>query len=195
MTFVVAALAIVLSACFWLGAPPSWAIADASEIANGQLWRLLTGPLVHSDFGQAGRDLSMLILVGIVWERSFGRRYLPLMLLCLIVPTAAAVLMHPELGAYFGLSGAVNGLFTAALIEDLWRSKSGLIGGLLIVHVLKLAYESLSGGMLMPMELASGVTPLPEAHLTGALTGLLFSAVSLLIGARRTADIRLEHPP
>jgi rhomboid family GlyGly-CTERM serine protease len=150
---------------------------------------LITGPLVHSDLGQAGRDISMLVLVSLVWERSFGARYLLLLLLCMIVPTAVAVALHFELGAYFGMSGAVNGLFTAALITDYRRSKSRLIAALLALHAAKLAYETMFG-MLLPMELASGVTPLPEAHLAGAITGLGFSWAESL----RASDIRRSLP-
>ncbi len=178
ITLSVAAAALVLSAAFWWASPPSWAMGDAIRIAHGEVWRLFTGPLVHTDLGQAGRDLTMLLLVGAVWERSFGPRYLPLMLLCLLVPTAVVVATRVDLGCYFGLSGAVNGLFSAALIEDWRRSRSWMIGALLALHAIKLMYESLSGGMLLPMELASGVTPLPVAHLAGALTGVLFVAGS-----------------
>ena len=184
MTVILVVSSIVLSL-----AKPEWAIADAREIAHLELWRLITGPMVHSDLGQAGRDISMLALVGLVWEPLFSRRYLLLAILCMIVPTAIAIALHFELGAYFGMSGAVNGLFTAALISDYRRSKSRLIAVLLAVHAAKLCYEMLFG-MLLPLELASGVTPLPEAHLAGALTGLCFSWAESL---RRT-DTRLSLP-
>jgi rhomboid family GlyGly-CTERM serine protease len=182
-------LALILSASLWLGAPPAWAMADATQLADGQLWRLVTGPLVHSDYGQAGRDLSMMLLVGRVWEQPLGPRFVPLLLCCLAVPTAVATTTHFELGTYFGLSGAVNGLFTAALVVDFRRTRSKLVLALLAFHAVKLGYEVWSGTGLLPMELASGVTPLPEAHVAGALTGLL---LALVLWPRRCSPPKLD---
>jgi rhomboid family GlyGly-CTERM serine protease len=187
-------LALVIAAVILSWISPEGAIADASQLANGQLWRLFTGPLVHSDFGQAGRDLSMMLVVGIVWEKPLGARFVPLVLACLAVPTLVALVSRPELGTYFGLSGAVNGLFTAALVVDLRRTKSKLIAALLAFHAVKLGYEVWTGTGLLPLELASGVTPLPEAHVAGALTGLLLAFVLWPPSARR-GDRGVERRP
>lgn len=185
LTAGVVLLAVLASAGLWLHEGPLYSladlfVADTSRIAAGQLWRLVTGPLVHTDGGQAGRDLFMGLLVGLVYERQLGPRFKWLLALCLVVPTAVALGLRPELGAYFGLSGAVNGLFSAALLFE-WQQADGkgplgraVTIGLLLLHGAKLLFESLTGGMLMPMELASGVTPLPEAHLAGAITGVIF---------------------
>ncbi len=150
-------------------------IADRAAIADGELWRLFTGALVHIDLGQAGRDLSVFFLLGAVHEGLFGWRWAPLMLL--LLPLGPALAFAEGAPSYFGLSCAVNGLFALSLIEQWRRARAPWIALLAAVFLGKLLYEGFSGDMMMPMALERGVRPLPLAHLGGALVGGLCALI------------------
>lgn len=144
-------------------------VADRAAIADGELWRLFSGALVHIDQGQAGRDLSVFFLLGAVHEGLFGRRWAWLMLL--LLPLGPILAFAQGASSYFGLSCAVNGLFALSLIEQWRRARAPWIVLLAVVFLAKLLYEGISGDMMMPMALERGVHPLPLAHLGGALAG------------------------
>ena len=150
----------------WLATP---------EGVAGQPWRLALGPLVHADFGHLLRDLPVFLPLSLWAERRISR-FLPLLALALVVP-AAAVLAQPGIGAYFGLSGAINTLLVVFVAEKLRHfggsARDWAVLALAAAHGAKLLYEGLTGQLLFPLEMAEGVEAAPLAHLVGAAVGAI----------------------
>ena len=170
----VAGLAVVFTlASRWAFGPLGGQLA---LLRSGQLWRLLTGPLVHSNGGQLARDATAWLVLGAGWEASLGGRFPWLVVLSLAVPTGVVALFKPEWTAYYGLSGAVYALLTAAFVHE-WRVTGGhpprWMVGTGAASLLKLLYEALTGRLLIPLELGAGVAPAPLAHVAGVGVGLL----------------------
>lgn len=186
--------ALVATAAFaglaLLGGVADWLLASRAELNDGQFWRLLTGPLVHADGGHLLRDLP--IFAGLSWvvEGRLGRAFLPVLAASLVVPTAAVLGLQPEIGAYLGLSGAINTLLVVFVAGQLLGSgpAKGATAVLALAHLGKLTYEGLTGALLFPLELPPGVEAAPIAHLAGAGVGLLFGAA--LWAAPKRADYR-----
>lgn len=111
---------IAIAAFLALGpAPEAW-VYDRAAIAHGEWWRLLSGHWVHSDGGHATWNIAALALSGLMFERSLRWR-LPLALLLATAGVDAWLWWgEPALQLYCGLSGVLNGLIAAGLLQ-LWR--------------------------------------------------------------------------
>lgn len=170
------------------GAVGDGLLASRDGVAAGELWRLLTGPLLHADLDHVLRDVPIFAALAWALERRLGRPFGPLVVLSLLVPTTAVLLLQPQLSAYLGLSGAINTLLIAFVGVEVW-GRTGrpspwvvLLG---IAHLAKLTYEGTTGALLFPMEMADGVQAAPLAHLAGAAAGA--AALPWLLG-RPSAD-------
>lgn len=156
---------------------PEVLVADTEAIRHGEWWRLLTGPLVHSNGGQLARDVVALVILGAAYEAEFRLRFSLALLAAIVVPCAAIAAWQPDFTQYFGLSGAVYALLTMAFVHE-WKTSGGKPARWVVitcaVTVLKLGYECVTGQLLLPMELGHGVQPAPLAHLVGLAVGALF---------------------
>ncbi len=129
-------------------------------------WRLLTGHLVHTDAEHLGWNLLALVGLGLGLQRQGGAGR-PL-LAGLLAVTAWWLLDGPS--AYVGLSGVLNALFLV-LAGRLWLRRGD---GLALVAVLglfgKIGWEMAAG---VPLFTQTAWPPAPQAHLAGALGGML----------------------
>lgn len=153
---------------------------DWSKVAEGELWRLITGHLTHYDSGHLFWDLSMFAGLGLCCER----RSVPQTAACIAGSMGLiSVLLpwiSPEIGSYRGLSGVDSGLFVLLLMqlavdgmtrrEWMWIALPSLG---LAAFLGKISYEHLTGATLFVDSAAAGFVPLPAAHLLGAAIGLV----------------------
>lgn len=174
-TLAVCAAAAVATACArsrW-----GWSIADAlvsdGRLAAGQLWRAVTGPLVHATWAHLVRDVALTAIVGVAYERSLSRRWPALILLGLAVP-AAVSLAAGGISVYYGLSGLSHALIAAAVTTEL-RTRRGpalaCAAAIAAALTAKVTYEVLTGSPAFFMDLGPGIRQLPLAHAAGATLG------------------------
>jgi rhomboid family GlyGly-CTERM serine protease len=155
---------------------------DRAAILSGELWRVLTGHLVHAGGAHLAWDVTALIAVGVLFERALGSRYWMVLLASALTITSGLMLFDSRLAAYCGLSGVLNGLWVAGALAELRRERSDdrrlarlVYRACLVVLGLKLAVEGLTGTMIFTEPSTLGAIPVPHAHLLGALGGLLFA--------------------
>jgi rhomboid family GlyGly-CTERM serine protease len=169
-TLLLGAVAVVATTTAW----GNWLVADVQKILSGQVWRLLTGSLVHSNPGHLARDLAACLILGVLYEPVFRGRFHWILLCGLVAPATVALAVHPDLSFYCGLSGTAHALMAAALVKE-FRTGSGWPYWVLVVggaaFVFKLVYEAATGSLLLPLSLGSNVRPVPVAHLAGAVVG------------------------
>jgi membrane associated rhomboid family serine protease len=194
----VALLALAVSLSSFAGGPAGSFVEThllASGAALREPWRLVTGPFVHSSIGQLLRDVIGFVILGAAYEAELGRRFARLLLPALVLPAAAELVARPGAQAYYGLSGAVYALLALAVVRE-WRRAEGkpptllvrakraevpagsrptFIVVLAVVSGAKLVYETITGHLLIPMELGDGVHPATWAHFAGVLIGVLGS--------------------
>jgi rhomboid family GlyGly-CTERM serine protease len=158
-----------------------WLLATSAGVRAGQLWRLITGSLVHATWGHLIRDLALLVFVGVAYGDAIGRRFGLLALAGLALPAAAVFALEPDISIYYGTSGLTHALLAAAVIAELRRpgSRSLRLIAAVIAVVLsaKLGYELATGAPMFPMDLGPGVRQLPIAHAAGALVGVALVSV------------------
>jgi rhomboid family GlyGly-CTERM serine protease len=158
---------------------------DRQAIADGQLWRVVTGHAVHFGFEHFLWDAAVfLVLAVLCWRLGPRRCLVSLAAATLAIPTVLWTL-QPGLPTYRGLSGLDSALYVAgalALGQRLWTEgrRSLAICALASVAALaaKVAYELASGQTLFVDAASLGFVPVPLAHVTGALAGMLATLVT-----------------
>jgi rhomboid family GlyGly-CTERM serine protease len=143
-----------------------------ADLDSGQLWRLVTGHFVHLGWPHLILNLAGLALVAYLVGNTFDRfNWGYIAFVSIAVIDAGFWYLNPGLDWYVGLSGLLHGLLAAGLfVGVLRRDRESIV---LAVFVLaKLAWEQISGP-LPGSEASSGGVVIVDAHLYGALGGLL----------------------
>ena len=151
---------------------------DRAAIASGDIWRLLSGHLVHLGWSHLLLNAVGFLLIGYLVAAFFNLRQWAAIFGVVIIGTDLGFwFLEPQLSWYVGLSGLLHGLLTAGAIKavysgqrEFWFILAFLVG--------KLCYEQLLGP-LPGSENTSGGNVVVAAHLygagSGALAGLFFS--------------------
>jgi len=145
---------------------------ERAAIAAGQWWRLVTGHFVH-----LGLEHALLNALGLMlmWAL-FARDYRPSAWVAILAATIAAIdlglsLKDSTVEWYVGSSGMLHGVLAAGTLAHLRRGD--FEGWILAVFLVgKLAYEQYVGAL----PLTAGGAVVTDAHLYGALGGLLVAA-------------------
>jgi rhomboid family GlyGly-CTERM serine protease len=148
-------------------------------LRGGEVWRLVTGHLVHADAAHLAWNLAGLALVAWLFVREYSRRD---WLVILVASTAAVDLgflaLEPHLEWYVGFSGVLHGLMAGGLLAWLVRYRDAVTALVAVLFVAKLGWEHLVG----PLPFTAQTLSLPvihSAHTYGAIGGFLAAAVCL----------------
>jgi len=166
---------------------------DRNAITAGELWRVLTGHLVHLNGMHLALNAAGLALVnGLVGTHL----RLPAWGLALVVSAATISaglwLGAPQLSWYVGLSGVLHGLLAAGALAGLADRRERLFAGLVVaVIAAKLLWEQLAGATPGTGAVAGGRVVV-DAHLYGAIGGLV--AMALHTGWRRVSPGKRRSP-
>ena len=147
---------------------------ERASVARGEVWRLLTGHLVHGAGRLALFDLTALALFG-AWVERASRRIHGAVLVASGLVASLALLAFTEYERYVGSSALVSGLLASACVLVL-RSSPSRAGRLVALTLLalfacKLALEFLGLWPAALGGLPAGFEAVPAAHLGGALGG------------------------
>lgn len=155
-------------------------IYDRSDITSGQLWRLITGHLVHTNFNHLLLNLAGLTMLwALHGDHYTPKTYLLAFITSLVVCSLGIYYFDPSMERYVGLSGVLHGIFVWGAILDIKKGwNSGYL--LLIGVVAKVAYEQVFGASA-DVEALINASVAIDAHLWGTVGGLLFPASQWLI--------------
>ena len=148
---------------------------DRVAISEGELWRLLSGHIVHlgwSHFFLNG--IGLLLIFYLVESRFTILQWLIIALVAIAGIDIGFWIWQPQLIWYVGLSGLLHGLLAAGAVDGI---RTGQIDYRLIAAFLlvKLAYEQLLGP-LPGSEGTTGGIVVVAAHLYGAIGGALIGS-------------------
>ena len=139
-------------------------------IEQGQVWRLLTGHLVHLNWNHLWLNMGGLAIVALFFGRYLPvTRWLYAMLVSTVFVSAGLYWLNPEIVAYVGLSGVLHGLFIVGAWQERQRYPASAYL-LLVLLVIKLLWEQLSGA-LPGSESLTGGHVVVDSHLYGAIGG------------------------
>jgi rhomboid family GlyGly-CTERM serine protease len=147
-------------------------VYDREGIAAGEMWRLLTGHLVH--FSAAHLVNNLAVLVPAVWL--LESRYTDAGLLLVAAATTVGIAMFtgaPEIQEFGGASGISLAVLTYASLRGLRENRrwSLVCAVLLAIVCAKLTAESLWSWRLLDWEADGRFVPVPLSHTVGAATG------------------------
>lgn len=159
-------------------------------IIQGELWRLLTAHLFHTNTNHLMLNLAGL---GLLWAlHGEYYSYFRIGAVYLITGLCIAIgiyMFTPELNRYVGLSGVLHGLFVWGACEDIRSGRK--TGWLMLLGVgLKVLHEQIQGP---DAELGAWINAKVaiDAHLYGAVSGALaylFTHVTDSLRKRKTAS-------
>jgi len=157
---------------------------DRAAVEGGEVWRLITGNLVHLNWTHLLLNLTGLVLIWVLFTREWSFRFWCVaFLVCALAVGGGLFAFDPALRWYVGLSGVLHGLFVIALLTDpylRWFERVGLLAAL----AAKIAWEQFHGPTPGVTELIHGAVVV-QAHLYGALGGAVFGIVTRLGGRAR----------
>src|SRR3954466_2836287 len=144
---------------------------DRAALSHGQFWRLLTAHFVHIDAQHALLNSLGLVLMWALFARDYSPlRWLAIYLVSSLAISLGLFVFDPQIEWYVGASGALHGVMTAGTLAHLRRRD--LDGWILAVFIVaKLSYEQLVGSM----PFSGALNTVVDAHLYGAIGGLLFA--------------------
>lgn len=151
---------------------------ERAAILQGEVWRLLSAHLTHLSGTHLALNLLGLTLIWQIFGDGFRQRQWLLILgLTFLGIGLGLIVLYPQVQWYVGLSGSLHGLFVAGALAK-WRSGNWLGPLLLAGLVFKLIREQWLGPIAGSIALTGGPV-LTQAHLLGAVAGLLATALVL----------------
>ena len=149
---------------------------ERAAIGDGEIWRLLSAHFTHLGWSHLLLNGAGLVLVWYLVGRDFK---IGQWLIILLVSVAGIDLgfwfLDPNLSWYVGMSGLLHGLLAAGILVGIQEGRTEILilGGLVLA---KLLFEQFVGP-LPGSEASSGGTVIVDAHLYGAMAGLLAAAI------------------
>lgn len=150
-------------------------IYDRAAIINGEIWRLLTGNLVHFSTAHLLYNLIAWLIAGTIIELQ-GYRLFPLLwLLSSLLIGIVLFTLKPELNLYAGLSGVVSAAVAYLCLHGItekgvWRWLcAATLAGLIAKTIIELG----TGSSVMILMSEESFVPVPLSHLAGIITALL----------------------
>ncbi|VAW86003.1 hypothetical protein MNBD_GAMMA16-77 [hydrothermal vent metagenome] len=146
---------------------------------NNTYWQLITGHLVHLGPNHLLLNLIGFALIGWLFLKNIPwHSWLILFIVTCLGVTSGLYLFNPELSWYVGLSGVLHGFLIYGIFRNI-ASGYRYEWLLLLAITGKLAWEQVFGAMPGSAETAGGPV-IVDAHLYGALTGLLIACCTYL---------------
>lgn len=182
-TWSVPLVLVAICVALELGGDPvrEWGRYDRAGLASGEVWRLITGHLVHLGWGHLWPNLLALLVIASLFEDVISpREWLATSLGAALAIDAGLYALAPQVDWYVGLSGVLHGVVACGALLLVRRGSA--IGWVLAVGMAaKLVFEQTAGPV--PFTQASvGGPVITAAHLYGAAAG---AAAAALIAVRR----------
>ncbi len=145
----------------------------------GEIWRLISGHLVHLSWSHLGLNIMGLALVWLLVGANLSiKNWLIAITGTALGISAGLWVFNPELTWYVGLSGVLHGiLITGCIVEvrrDGLKNKAAMV--LLALVWAKLVWEQVAGP-LPGSELSAGGKVIVDAHFYGGLCGIVFGGL------------------
>jgi len=142
---------------------------ERTGVADGEYWRLATGHLVHAGWAH----LAVNVLTAAALALVLGRFVELWALGACVAGTSAGLYFLSDVDGYVGASGVLHGLLAYAMLGAVRKGRSAWWIGLALLAV-KIGWEQWRGPLPWS-ESTAGVDVIVDAHLYGAVAGLLAS--------------------
>lgn len=158
---------------------------DRVAIAGGEIWRLVTGHLVHLGPSHMAMNVVALGVLAYVFERLLSDTDWWLGGLSAALAIDAGLFwISTDVRWYVGLSGALHGIWAVAAVRAFQQRRPEALAFLVLLGI-KLGYETWLGPVPLTHAIAAGPV-VAVAHAYGAAGGLTYAVATFAIGSRRS---------
>ncbi|MGF1784878.1 rhombosortase [Photobacterium swingsii] len=149
---------------------------ERSLILNGEVWRILTGNVTHTNWPHLMMNTFAFIIITFIFRKHIAAKQYTLLIVTISLIIGLCI-FTTNMSWYAGFSGVLHGLFGWGAIQDI---KSKTKGGWLLLAglIAKIGWEQIFGGSVSS-EALIGARVATEAHLFGAIAGTLLGLVPL----------------
>ncbi len=162
-----------------------------NKVIAGEFWRLLTSNFVHFGWAHTLMNLAAFVICALALLNAFSViRLLILIVFCCLTVGTGVYLFNPEYETYAGLSGAIHGFMVAGLLLNK-RHVYWLNGIFIALIFAKIFYEHQPSYQATELQALLPVAVAYDAHLYGALAGLLFGIGALVFDHLQSAKREL----
>lgn len=153
---------------------------ERNKVIAGEFWRLLTSNFVHFGWAHTLMNLTAFAICALALLNSFSvTRLLALIVFCCLAVGTGVYFFNPEYETYAGLSGAIHGFMVAGLLLN--KRHAFWLNGIFITLIFaKIVYEHQPSYQATELQALLPVAVAYDAHLYGALAGLLFGIGALV---------------
>jgi rhomboid family GlyGly-CTERM serine protease len=139
-------------------------------LLHGELWRLVTGHLVHLDFSHAVLNVVGLVLVWALYRAAWRLGEWGIVVMAgMLAIDAGLWWLQPQVQWYVGASGVLHALIAAGVVAQ-WNTERGISLVVAVLFGAKLLWEAWHGALPFAGESHDVVL---SAHRYGALGGLV----------------------
>ncbi|UTW46521.1 rhombosortase [bacterium SCSIO 12696] len=149
------------------------------SVGNGEWWRLISGHFIHINWTHLAFNGAVVILFQGLYRGFFSWKHWLILVPLLCVGVSAGILWLTPLKWYMGFSGVLTGLLVAAAILQ-WRQMPLINGVILVAIGIKVFMEQLAGKEVI-VSTISHVPTAVDAHLYGALSGLVLGVIGIVL--------------
>jgi rhomboid family GlyGly-CTERM serine protease len=172
---ITALVAMAAIAAYWIADGNQLLLYDRGRILEGDIWRLVSGHLVHFSPEHFGYNLILFALTGVLLEYRSRMQTLWLLALTSLVSSLYFLLFLPNMAHYGGLSGlaSANVIYLSLLeIRDNRKTRRFWIA-ILLGFIAKLSCEILSGKALFVSHADTPFAVVPSVHSIGAIIAIV----------------------
>lgn len=159
---------------------------DRDAINQGEIWRILTGQFMHSNFYHLFLNVLGILFIWLLHAEYTQPRQYAFNVLFLALWTGVLIyFLAPNIIVYTGLSGLLHGVIVWGAALDCRRKM--ITGYLLFVGIwLKIAFEQTQGASVEVASLIESRVAI-EAHLYGAIGGVILFIAECIYARKRPA--------
>ncbi|MGF1689447.1 rhombosortase [Photobacterium japonica] len=163
----------IASALFW----------QRDAIVHGEIWRLITGNLTHTNWPHMIMNTLALAIITFIFRAHLTAARLAGLIVSLSL-FIGLCLFGSSMHNYVGLSGVLHGIFAWGACRDiLAKDKLGIV--MLVGIILKVAYEQVYGASALSASLIQARVA-TEAHLAGLVGGIVIALTPVVWRTLRT---------
>jgi rhomboid family GlyGly-CTERM serine protease len=183
-------LVIAIISFHWLVEDKTPLYSSATAIFQGEVWRLITGHLMHADLHHLFWNCLGLAVLGSLLEYRSKRMFLIALGTGMVFVNALLLSPYSQLDYYCGLSGALNTLLLLALWLE-WKSTRSRIIAVIALGVITKTLIEVSQGVSLMTHISW--PPYAWSHVAGLLGGLFaIWMITILRGAEAVQYLKLR---
>ncbi len=155
-------------------------IYHRSAITDGQIWRLFTGHLIHSNLWHLLLNLASLMMIGILFSQHLTyKMWIIVFTLSALMISFAYYFTAPQFEYYVGLSAILYAVIIIGALLDI-KHQPMIAGLILLVVTGRVIWQQLYG-TADDLEQLIEQRVAVESHLFGIISGYLMGLVLLLL--------------